>query len=494
MCKINSLFVVAVIILLFYSVGFSSVEIIDYQNIASQTTVKYPSMKIDSSNNIHIVYYDLQNEELNYATNSSGNWLSEVVDKKCLYPSIVLDSMGNVHISYFDSARANLKYATKNFESNWEKITIDSSEYVGKYSSIAVDSKDNIHISYYDSINVKLKYASNKSGNWTVESVGIGGMHTTIAIDGQDTVHISYQSTATATNGTIYHTVNYAKYSNNEWSHEIVTLSIGVSDISLAVDSQNYVHLIYCIEVSSNWGINSYLLFHSTNSSGKWEDEHIASNTQLSSMYIDSSDKIHVAYSECYKWVGAAGSMFCTKSVPVYANNITGSWQNETFSIADETLQIKSISIDNDSNNKPYCYYTLGDDSIVCSSSPYDGDWNGKTNQGHEINFKVQGECIYDFNIKTEVSSEQCALTATTNIPMSSSISVKDFIVSGNSGYYTGHFNNSTNSYGSWAYSSNKCGYGSGTWEASKKIKGDYNNNGKVDISDVMAVMKEISK
>jgi hypothetical protein len=65
-----------------------------------------------------------------------------------------LDSSDKVHISYFKNN--NLTYAT-NASGTWLTETIDGSGCSGSFTSIALDSHDKIHISY-DDCNYDLKY------------------------------------------------------------------------------------------------------------------------------------------------------------------------------------------------------------------------------------------------------------------------------------------------------------------------------------------------
>ncbi|MED5497070.1 MAG: putative Ig domain-containing protein, partial [Candidatus Thermoplasmatota archaeon] len=120
------------------------------------------------------------------------------------YTSIAIDSNDAVHISYYESTNDDLKYATCSSgcttASNWDKVSVDTTGNVGYYTSIAIDSNDAVHISYLDFTNIDLKYATCSSGcttasNWDIVSVdttGNVGYWTSIAIDSNDAVHISY--------------------------------------------------------------------------------------------------------------------------------------------------------------------------------------------------------------------------------------------------------------------------------------------------------------
>ncbi|MFH0889067.1 MAG: hypothetical protein V1871_07670 [Planctomycetota bacterium] len=161
----------------------------------------HTSIAIDSNNKMHISYWDYGNDGINgklkYATNASGVWVCSTLDSTgCVggYTSIAIDSSNKVHISYWDYTNGDLKYAT-NASGVWVCSTLDSADRVGGYTSIAIDSNNKVHISYYDSTNSDLKYATNATGSWicsTIDSTGDVGDYTSIAIDSNNKVHISY--------------------------------------------------------------------------------------------------------------------------------------------------------------------------------------------------------------------------------------------------------------------------------------------------------------
>jgi len=73
---------------------------------------------LDGEGHAHIAYTGLDDEDnpvLKYATNSSGEWVTEIVDpspNSGIGASIAVDSDGYVHISYYDNGNSSLKYAT----------------------------------------------------------------------------------------------------------------------------------------------------------------------------------------------------------------------------------------------------------------------------------------------------------------------------------------------------------------------------------------------
>ena len=177
----------------------------------------YTSIAIDSNDVLHISYVDNTNTDLKYATCSSGcttasNWNTVSVDSfgssifnKEVRTDLAIDSNGGVHISYLDHTNKDLKYATCSSgcttASNWNNVSVDTTDDVGYSASIGIDSNDGLHISYSDKTNNNLKYATcsnacTTASNWNNETVDssstLTGEYTSIAIDANDVIHISY--------------------------------------------------------------------------------------------------------------------------------------------------------------------------------------------------------------------------------------------------------------------------------------------------------------
>jgi hypothetical protein len=143
----------------------------------------HTSIATDSSDSVYISYSDMANRNLKYATSrdvtpgtdscASTGWDCEIVDSAGdvgEYTSIAIDSSDDVHISYYDSSNRDLRYATSRDvtpgtdscgNTGWDCEIVDSAGDAGEYTSIAIDPSDNVHISYYDDSNYDLKYAAN---------------------------------------------------------------------------------------------------------------------------------------------------------------------------------------------------------------------------------------------------------------------------------------------------------------------------------------------
>ena len=105
--------------------------------------------------------------DLEYATNASGDWLAGTIDSGVVEGTvdaggdagygcdIAIDSMGYIHISYHGGD--SLKYAS-NASGDWQESIITTSG--SGDTSIAIDSMDNIHISFLRDF--ELMYTTNR--------------------------------------------------------------------------------------------------------------------------------------------------------------------------------------------------------------------------------------------------------------------------------------------------------------------------------------------
>jgi len=295
----------------------------------------YSSIAIDSTNKVHISYYDTTNDDLKYATNASGSWIYTTLDSADNVgedTSIAIDSNNKVHISYFDYTTGNIKYAT-NASDSWVYTTLYGSGCYG-HTSIAIDSNNKVHISYC--MGGALQYATNVSGyGWDYTSIDPTGdvdvRRTRIVLDSMDKAYISYFDFTPFV-------LKYATNASGSWVN--TTLANGYSN-SIALDSNNKAHISYYEKDNSD-------LTYATNASGSWVYSTINSQGYVSvnsgtSITLDSTNKAHISY---YAW--SSGDL-------KYATNASGSWVDSTLDSADNVGEDTSIAID--SNNKVHISY-----------------------------------------------------------------------------------------------------------------------------------------
>jgi hypothetical protein len=135
-------------------------------------------------------------------------------------------------------------------------------KFVGSPASIAVGNDDTVHIAYYDASNHAFKYARKEGSIWQVETIDAFGTYrqsVSIAIDRQGAVHVLYSADVDS----LTSETRYAVY-NGEWSvQSVATISSGWhtygSKILIAGDGT--IHLLY----------SGAKLHHAISKGGGWE-------------------------------------------------------------------------------------------------------------------------------------------------------------------------------------------------------------------------------
>ena len=129
-----------------------------------------PSMALDGSNGVHLSYYDNSNGDLTYATCAAQcgtvtNWSSLSVDQPGnvgLYTSLARDGYGRLHVVYRDLDNDDLKYATCagvcTAAASWRSVAVDQAGDVGTWASAALDGSGRLHVVYRGETDVDLRY------------------------------------------------------------------------------------------------------------------------------------------------------------------------------------------------------------------------------------------------------------------------------------------------------------------------------------------------
>lgn len=313
----------------------------------------YTSIALDSSDNIHVSYYDIAGSALKYADNSMGGWSTWTISDGGdvgRYTSLALDSEDNPHISYLDQTSGHLRYITAS-GGTWSDHVLDATGFVGYETSIALGTLDQIHISYYDFTNQDLKYATDSGGpwmSWTVDSDGVVGGDSSIAVDSQDRVHVSYWDD---TNDDL----KYAIRTGGAWAISTVDGGGVVGKYSsLAIDSKDHVHISY-------YDYANYDLKYATNAGGTWAINTVDSDGDMgiySSIALDSQDHVHISYLD-----------YSTYDLK-YATNKGGTWHAWTLDSAGQVGSESSIAVDSQDRVHISYYDASNRDLKYASFSP----------------------------------------------------------------------------------------------------------------------------
>lgn len=322
--------------------GLYNTAIMEWSNIAT-IFYKYeylntPFIITDRFGNVHIAYYywGKVGSTLKYATNSSGFWVATVLDNFAgtdgiNIPYFFIDASGNAHIYCLPDGGESLMYVT-NSTGKWTstKVYRFQAEYNYDEVCFALDTSGNSHISYYDKNDRNLKYITNTSGEWittTIDSSLLVGKYASLALDSKDNIHISYYDETHAS----------LKYATNESGTWVTTTVDGNVDIRngvfIALDSKDNVHIDYC---DYNNGLK-----YINNASGKWMTEVVDSVTteeMEASLALDSKDNVHINYTSE------------NTSYLKYAENTSDKWITSTIDEVYDYRNMHSLALDSKDN------------------------------------------------------------------------------------------------------------------------------------------------
>jgi hypothetical protein len=160
------------------------------------------SIAADVNNTVHIAYIETFTKDLWYASDASGSWSAERVDPQSgtstntiYHTAIVTDSAGYAHIAYaHDFAENDLEYAT-NSSGSWVSEKVDDAGTVGYSSDIVVDSSDKVYILYEELADGRpLRLATNEGSAWSsiVLSSSSLGQDLSMSVDSIGALHIVF--------------------------------------------------------------------------------------------------------------------------------------------------------------------------------------------------------------------------------------------------------------------------------------------------------------
>ncbi|MDP6562685.1 MAG: putative Ig domain-containing protein, partial [Candidatus Thalassarchaeum sp.] len=277
---------------------WSSTSVDDYGGYYTTNGERGASLAIDSSDGLHVAFYDMSGRDLHYAYRANGDdtWTeTENIDTSSSYMatslSIAVDSSDRPHIAYHDRSSWDLEYAR--FDgSSWMKSTLDQTNNVGRYPSIAIDQYDQVNIAYenysaYDVKSIVIRNGAARSS--TIGQVGSHHYHLGSAVDASGNMHLSYYN-GSDTAGSL----QYAAQNGATWS---VTTVDDVSTIvgaysALALDDSGNPHVSY---LDSTSGYLRYAYHNGTS----WTLSTVDSSGTVggyTSIALDADNRARIAY------------------------------------------------------------------------------------------------------------------------------------------------------------------------------------------------------
>ena len=225
------------------------------------------SLELDSTNAVHIGFYDQSQGGLWYSRQVAGAWSTQELDSAASYSSLdlTLNNAGDPCFIYVAGWPYRYMYGCLT-GAVWTAEQLPESNAGG--FSLAFDPSGDPHVSYGAS--TRVLHVQRTGGAWqTNEIQAVFGQDTSIVFDSTGTPHVSYY--VSGTQGTIYH----AKWTGAAWTSEVVAVGPSVyGPTSMALTSNDTP----CIAFRDfTFGLNVACLVVDTDEDGMpdyWEDQH----------------------------------------------------------------------------------------------------------------------------------------------------------------------------------------------------------------------------
>ncbi len=381
----------------------------------------YPSIAIDNSGDIHVVFYDLtdgewgSDVEIMYVNNTGSNWSNATVisddytgwnDGSSYYPNIDIDNNGNLHVVWSEFTDGEWGTDTEimyvNYiDGSWSNATVISDDITGwnndtsSYPKIFADKNGDIHVVWYDytdgewGADTEVMYVNTKGGPPKINSVSRDPIspnyedlvNITVYITdniGVDTVLINSNHTGTP----IDYEMDFLSGNAQQgyWNYTIpaqtagttIIYSIWVNDTHNNFDTDGPFQ--YTVHIISSW---TNVTVISDDFTG-WND----GDSGGASIATDMNGNIHVV------WEDATDGEWGTDMEIYYANYTLAGWSNVTcisdfYGWNDDISSVPSIAVDIYGNiHVVWQDYTDGEwgiDSEIMYSNYTGSGWSNAT-------------------------------------------------------------------------------------------------------------------
>jgi Leucine-rich repeat (LRR) protein len=237
-------------------------------------------LAITSDSTIHAVYSRADGSGIwqiynAYSSDNGTTWTEEQVtsaSRDQVHAALAVDSQDNLHFVWQDGDEGKMSagdnpvtyYRGKNKLDGWQ--VAESVSSYATYPAVAVDSNDNVHVVYGNFIYPPggwgggngIRWKEKTASGWQPEeSLSSNKTWTTrpaIAIDSNDNIHVVWNNSPR-----LYFDTNYRERTASGWGTEVqVNTELDNatdSHQSIAVDGNNYVHIVWERTTSGNSSI-----------------------------------------------------------------------------------------------------------------------------------------------------------------------------------------------------------------------------------------------
>ena len=279
----------------------------------SSTFASASSTAVDSSGTLHLIWYNQKGADFELyhrkSTNQGATWTPA---KRLTWnsgysfdPAIVVDSSDNIHVVWFDNTPGNWEiYYMKSTNSgvSWTTKRLTWTSGSSYHPAIAVDSSDFIYVVWSDfspgNWEIYYKKSTDSGNSWTANKrltwTSNGSENADIGIDSLDNIHVVWDES----NSDRSFWEIYFKRSTNgglSWSTKRLTWNPGFSsDPKIKIDTTNHIHIVWR---DTTPGADEIYYKKSTNGGLSWSTKRLTWTIAVSygqSITTDLSNYIYV--------------------------------------------------------------------------------------------------------------------------------------------------------------------------------------------------------
>ncbi len=350
----------------------------------------FSSIAVDNEGNLHVVWQDDTNGkwgndiEILYANYTSDKGWSRAFlisddsyqwnDGNSSHPSIAIDISGNIHVVWEDETDGEwgidteIMYVNYSQAQGWSNATIISDIYGWNNDesimpSIATDGIGNIHVTWQDSTNSPLEWGTDDEIMYANYTSSMGWSNATvisddnnmwniglseqprITIDGNDNIHVVWSDYTVGSWGNDAE-IMYVNRTSTGWSNATVisddeTLWNDGNSYApdIAISENGDIHVVWWDTTVGEWGSDSEIMYTKNTTSG-WSNASVISDDETnwndqSSIFpridTDNKSKVHVV------WYDYTVGEWGNDLEIMYTSNYFSSWANATVISDDNT-------------------------------------------------------------------------------------------------------------------------------------------------------------
>jgi hypothetical protein len=266
---------------------------------------------LDSSNHLHVVWDDDSsgNWEIYYkkSTNGGTTWTTKRLTYNSgisNYPTIAIDSSNHIHVVWDDRTPGNREIYHKRSTdegATWTTKRLTHNSGDSNSPDIAIDSSNHIHVVWYDwtpGINeIYYKKSTNGGAIWTTKRMTYNpgnSAHPEIAIDSSDHIHVVWYDYSPG-NWEIFHKKSID--GGKSWSKKRLTYNSGWSTFpDIATDSDDHIHVVW----KNGTALDGEIYYkRSTNGGSNWTTKRLtfnSGNSTIPTITVGSNGHIHVVW------------------------------------------------------------------------------------------------------------------------------------------------------------------------------------------------------